>query len=63
MEILQEFATDKRKIIAERIENEENEKRIKDFNIRYAQGYYYSKPVSEETIFELKTKSVDNDNR
>lgn len=62
MEILQAFATDKRMIIAEKIEKEEDEKRIKGFNIRYTQGYFYSKPISEKIIFEPNNKSVDKEN-
>lgn len=51
MEILQGFASDKRLIIAEKIENKEAEQKIINFDIRFAQGYLYSKPISEETIF------------
>ena len=47
-------------IVAEFVESEELQKKIRENNIRYSQGYYFSKPISLEDVEKLmEEKSLD----
>lgn len=47
-------------LVAEFVESEELQKKIRENNIRYSQGYYFSKPVSLEDVEKImKEKSLD----
>lgn len=59
LEILREYTKDKGKIIVQGVENELNLERIKSLNIDVAQGYFLSKPVSEEEIMDINKANID----
>ena len=46
----------KMKVIAEGIETREQFERLKDLNCDYCQGYYFSKPLPENSFYEIITK-------
>ena len=47
-------------LVAEFVESEELQKKIRENNIRYSQGYYFSKPISLEDVEKLmEEKSLD----
>jgi diguanylate cyclase (GGDEF)-like protein/PAS domain S-box-containing protein len=47
----------KMKVIAEGIETQEQFERLKELNCDYCQGYYFSKPLSEEKFYEFIAKT------
>lgn len=59
LEILREYTKDQGKIIVQGVENELNLERIKSLNIDVAQGYFLSKPVSEEEIMDINKTNID----
>lgn len=59
MEILKEFTKKDGMVIVQGIEDESDELRIKEYNIEYAQGYYYSKPLNDGDMIALNNKNID----
>lgn len=50
-------------VIAEGIEIEEERDRLKKFGCDYGQGYYYSKPVTEDVLLTMLAEEVRTENK
>lgn len=59
LEILKEYTNKQGKLIVQGIENEEDLDKIKELDIKVAQGYYFSKPVSEDEIMVINKQNID----
>lgn len=59
LEILKEYTNDRGHLIVQGIENEADLEKIKSFDLKVAQGYFFSKPVSDEQVNELNITNID----